>query len=157
MGVVQPGTSPPGLANSRQGAKDVSGCRHRLRRPTGRIAKFFNHADRVLGHEDNTSTRPRARATSSPLGQEEFVFISMVVRPRSAPGISKSQLSPGLRAAKMDDNLSMERMKTIALLAATDPQLFPFGPRDKQARPNHAKRGLKADIEAVSHQGLWSR
>ena len=126
MGFVQPGTSPPGLANSRQGAKDVSGCRHRFKgHPTGRIAKFFNHADRVLWQEHNNSTRPRARATSSPLGQEEFVFISMVVRPRSAPGISKSQLSPGLRAAKMDDNLSMERMKTIALLAGTNPQLFP--------------------------------
>jgi hypothetical protein len=47
----------------------------------------------------------------------------MVVR--RSPCAPKSQLSSGLRAAKMGDNLSMERMKTIALLAGDHSQLFP--------------------------------
>ena len=81
----------------------------------------------------------------------------MVVRRRPAPGVPKSQLSSGLRAAKMDDNLSMERMKTIALLAGNHPQLFPSVREITMLGRHHARRGLKADIEAVSHQGLWSR
>jgi hypothetical protein len=59
------------------------------------------------------------------LGQEDSVFISMVVRGGSVSCVPNSQLASGLRAAKMDDNLSMERMKTIAVLTGDHPQLCP--------------------------------
>ena len=132
MGFVQPGTSPGGPGELRQGAKNISSGRHRCdEHPTGRIVKIRHRVDCVLRHEHETSTihvAPHAlkqEGTSSPLGQKDFVFISLVLRRRPAPGFPKSQLSSGLRAARMNDNLSMERMQTMALLAGDRPQPFP--------------------------------
>ena len=79
------------------------------------------------------TTPPRSTSCQAPSrkkdifalsNKENFVFIRMVARGRATAWRSslgpKTQLSSGLRPAKIDDNLFMECIQSVALLGEDD-------------------------------------